>query len=100
MDINLEVETGALKTAVNRMQEGTEELKKSLKEMTESLDALNGTWSGSAKEAFQAEISADQELMEEVIGKVERLYACMAAACRDYARCEDAVKGMAAGISF
>lgn len=100
MEINLEVETDALKTAACRVQEGTEELKKSLEEMTESLESLNGTWTGSAREAFQAEISADQELMKEVIGKVERLYACMAASCRDYVRCEEAVKGMASNISI
>ena len=62
-----------------------------MSEMNESIQSLNDTWEGDAKEEFMRLFDADYKYLGEVMGLVKDYCECMHYAVKEYRKCERAV---------
>lgn len=66
--------------------------------MDANLEALNGMWSGSARDAFVAHYEADKEAFRDLFETIDSLIDSMKYAAREYSVCELQIEEMVSSI--
>lgn len=94
----IEINTNALNSDIQNMQNELNGLRAEMKKAFSAVADLDQMWNGPANDAFNKAFQADHETMEEVCGILDRLIDYMIHARDEYCKCESAVSGEIDGI--
>ena len=98
--MNIEINTGTLKSDTNRMKEQIQKVRNAVNSMNEAVSALNGMWEGSAKNAFNVQYVSDIENMEAVCSEADRMVEGMSTAADKYDSCDSQIKNIINSIKL
>lgn len=96
----IEIDTDQLKRDTQELLENKQKAESVLNEMVHEIEELNTMWSGRANMAFRSQFGKDVQLMQELLGKMQKLGECMEFAAEEYIRCESEVKTLVDSIKI
>lgn len=88
------IDTGTLARDISELRNSLDNAKKQLDEMRDSIEALNGRWSGQAHDEFVVQFANDYETTKEHLATVDFLIESMQQARELYDLCENEVNGI------
>lgn len=94
----IKVNTGALRNDANSLAEMAEQARKQLKDMHESITALDRMWDGPANETFVQQFNGDYELLNSLCDSVKAFSNDLKDAAQEYDKCEDSVENAVRSI--
>lgn len=94
----IKVNTGALRSDANELAEMAERARHQLKDMYESIVALDRMWDGPANETFVQQFTGDYELLNSLCDGVKAFSEDLKNAAQEYDKCEDSVENAVRAI--
>lgn len=94
----IRIHTDRLGTDASRMQGYIENITKEMKEMAQSVAALETMWEGSGRDAFHKAFWDDMEVVEDALESLRTLYEYDINAKKQYEQCERKIASMIADI--